>query len=219
MGMPGRKPLQLENQTFGSWTVICKLDTKPSRWLCICVCGNQANVLQATLRDGTSKQCKNCAMKNRKGKKYNLKHGMHGTPEYRTWDAMKQRCLNKNHRNYILYGGRGITVCDRWLSFENFYKDMGNRPFPKAQLYIIDNDKGYYPANVRWATNKQNSHNRRTCKTVVFKGKKVKVVDLIKDYDIDLINFKNRLLLGWSVEKALLTPIDKSKSHSKKGKK
>ncbi len=89
------------------------------------------------------------------------KHGMCGTPEYNTWHSMKTRCYNKNVTYYKYYGGRGIKVCESWKnSFRAFYNDMGNKPFPKAQIDRINNDGNYEPGNCRWVTPKQNSQNK-----------------------------------------------------------
>lgn len=87
---------------------------------------------------------------------------MGGTPEYQTWTAMKNRCRLPNTRGFHRYGGRGITYCERWESFENFYADMGSRPDPSLQLDRIDNDGNYEPSNCRWATRVENSRNRST---------------------------------------------------------
>lgn len=80
--------------------------------------------------------------------------------EYRAWKAMRKRCNNKNYHAYHRYGGRGITICDRWDSFENFYEDMGNSPSNIHQLDRIDNDGDYKPLNCRWVTPKENANNR-----------------------------------------------------------
>ncbi len=89
-------------------------------------------------------------------------HGMHRTTEYSIWESMKERCCNSNKETYKNYGGRGITVCDRWKnSFKAFYEDMGPRPFPKAQLDRIDNDGNYEPGNLHWVTSAENHQNKR----------------------------------------------------------
>ncbi len=88
-------------------------------------------------------------------------HEMRGAPEYRAWDAMKQRCTNPKNVGWDRYGGAGITVCERWMrSFENFLADMGPRPGPDYSLDRIDGAKGYAPDNCRWATRSEQQRNR-----------------------------------------------------------
>lgn len=92
----------------------------------------------------------------------NFKHGMIGTPEYKTWARMKNRCFNVGGPDYPNYGGRGITVCEEWRSdFMAFFNHVGPRPTPKHSIDRIDNDKGYEPGNVRWATVAEQNLNRR----------------------------------------------------------
>ena len=89
------------------------------------------------------------------------KHGMCRTIEYNTWCNMIQRCYSKKHNSYHRYGGRGISICESWKnSFEAFLKDMGSKPFLKAQIDRINNDGNYKPSNCRWVTRKQNCQNR-----------------------------------------------------------
>ena len=87
-------------------------------------------------------------------------HRMYGTPTYRSWASMIQRCTNEKRHNYAYYGGRGITVCVRWRDFDAFLADMGERP-DGTTLDRIDNEGNYEPGNCEWATPKQQSNNRR----------------------------------------------------------
>jgi len=90
-----------------------------------------------------------------------LKHGMCGTTEHRIWTSMKTRCLNPNSKSYSDYGGRGITVCDKWLDFVGFFEDMGYRPSSEHTLDRTDNDEGYCKGNCKWSTYEEQGRNKR----------------------------------------------------------
>jgi len=103
------------------------------------------------------------------------KHGMCGTPEYKTWQQMKERCYNKKHAFYYRYGGRGIIICDHWKnSFISFYADMGPRPFPEAEIDRIDNDKDYFKENCHWTTYIINMRNASSAKLTFEKAEEIR---------------------------------------------
>ena len=100
---------------------------------------------------------------------------MDGTIEYRSYASLKSRCYNKNNKDYKYYGGRGITVCDRWCdSFLAFFADMGLKPFPKAQIDRINNDGDYTPENCRWTTATENNRNKSCTKLTTLKVKNIR---------------------------------------------
>ena len=168
------QPLSLEGQTFGRLTVLSRAHKNKQEnwtWLCKCECGNQKILSGDSLRSGKGKSC-GCLRLVVCAKMHagNITHGdwIGGKPsaEIKIWCAIQQRCLNPKHRAYHRYGGRGIKICRRWRKFENFLADMGRRPpgiHGKRAKYTIDrmdNDKGYYKRNCKWATMKEQATHR-----------------------------------------------------------
>lgn len=153
-------------ERFGRWTVIGNAEpsrTGLPRWECRCDCGVTRNVRRAHLRNGASQSC-GC-LKRELSISRRTTHGhtsnRKASPEYRSWLHMLQRSTNPNNHRYSDYGGRGITVCESWLSFENFLSDMGPRPSRKHSIDRKNNELGYCKANCRWATLTQQAHNTR----------------------------------------------------------
>lgn len=175
-------------------------------WECLCDCGNTSVVVGSSLRSGNTTSC-GCY-----GKSVSKKHGRSrdSTPEYRVWACMLSRCRNANDKGYHNYGGRGIRVCERWLSFGDFLADMGERPSPKHSLdRHPDNNGNYEPGNCRWATKKQQDTNRRTTRLVTFEGETLCIKDWAKKFSIGYDVLLNRFNLGWSPDAAFFTPPNK----------
>lgn len=156
-------------------------------------------------------------------------HGEGGTqnrtPEYTAWAAMIQRCCNPNRFNYERYGGRGITVCQRWRdSFPAFLADVGRKPGPKYTLDRYPNQKGNYePGNVRWATPKEQARNTRRNVLLTIKSVTKSLSEWAEQYRIrqGLVSYRINIL-GWDVLKALTAPVvagqkTKPRTHCKRG--
>lgn len=124
-----------------------------AKWLCRCACDKTVAVYQFNLTNGKTGSC-GCRKRDAV-----TKHGKHLSRTYVSWQHMKTRCSDPKHPSFHRYGGRGISVCERWLSFENFLADMGERPAGRT-LDRVDNDRGYEPGNCRWATPKEQVNNR-----------------------------------------------------------
>ena len=119
---------------------------------------------------------------------------------------MIQRCENPNHKSYKDYGGRGITVCERWKLFENFYEDMGERP-EATSLDRIDFNGNYELENCRWADSIQQGNNKRSSKMIEFDGKVQTSIQWAREYGIGPKTLLYRLKNGWGIEKALKTNV------------
>ena len=124
-------------------------------WKCKCTCGQIIFRNSYYLTSGITKSCGCLALET------HTTHGMHKAPIYQTWKTMIQRCENPNHTSYKYYGSRGITVCDRWHSFEAFFEDMEPRPKEMTLDRYPDNNGNYEPNNCRWATPKEQGANKR----------------------------------------------------------
>jgi hypothetical protein len=144
-----------------------------------------------------------------------VKHGMHRHPVYAVYSAMIQRCCNSNNESYHRYGGRGITVCDRWRhgegglsAFECFFMDMADRPTSKHTLERKKNDEGYNPDNCKWATRKEQQSNIRSNVKVAFDGREVTLSELSRMSSVHFDTLKYRIFKkGWPVVRAVTAPL------------
>lgn len=189
---------------YGRLTVIGRAENNrqgKAMWICACQCGEQAIIYGSSLRSGATHSC-GC-LNAEISRVVNTRHGLAGTPEYTTWKSMKGRCLNPRDHSFSNYGGRGIMICERWLSdFKNFIFDMGPRPSPKHSLDRIDNNGDYEPTNCRWATAKEQSGNMRKSVLVTYEGRTQCVAAWANEFDMKRSTLRGRVLRGWPIEKA-----------------
>lgn len=179
------KKIDLMGNKYGRLTVIGVAESrrKPSGalmsyWLCECDCGTKKEISGEALRDGRVITC-GCGVKERIAK-LNYSHGMSNIREYKSWQHIKYRCLNKNAAKYPDYGGRGITICERWInSFENFYSDMGKAP-DKHTIDRIDVNGNYEPTNCRWASNTTQTNNQRKTIRIDFHGEQLTMSEIAR---------------------------------------
>lgn len=211
----------LTGVVFGRLTVLgFKGQTKDGYkvWFCICACKNIIAAKGGNLKSGntTSCSCANIEIV----KSISTKHGQskkgQWTAEYCSWASMLARTQNKNCKEYTYYGGRGITVCDRWQKFENFFADMGEKPGKKYSLDRIDNNGNYCPENCRWATMKEQCDNRRSNRLITHNGKTKNIGQWGLEYGISPYVISGRIKRGWSIDKSLTTPlIEPTKNRNK----
>jgi hypothetical protein len=187
---------ELSGKQFGDWKIICR-STIPQRWVCRCKCEAVATVRQSDLLNGKSKCCRACG---------STKHGKQGTPTYESWHSMIQRCTNPKSPSYADYGAMGVSVCPAWLTFEGFFRDMGERPAGMTLDRFPDKSGDYEPGNCRWATGKQQQRNKANNSTVTFRGEVRLLIDLSEEFGVHRDTIAGRLRRGWDVERAVTSP-------------
>lgn len=201
------KFLDLTDKTFGRLTVTGPAIRRAGRvhWQCRCECGSTPVVFVGSLRAGRTESC-GCLRAETTAAR-NHAHGGTSLPEYRVWLSMRTRCTNSAEPSYPRYGGRGIQVCERWESFENFLADMGSRPTRHHQIERTDNDGNYEPGNCRWATRSENCNNRVSSRVLVHDGRTLTLAEWARETGLNSHTVANRIdRLGWSVQRALTTP-------------
>ena len=206
----GQREKAMIGNKFGRLTVIKENGRTKDRhilWLCQCSCGTYTEVSGKRLRSGWTRSC-GClqrditAERNKKNKGIRrVEHRLKDIPEYSVWNSMLTRCNNKNRDNYARYGGRDITVCKRWLTFKNFYADMGKRS-EGMTIERIDNNEGYCPENCKWATYKEQMRNTRRTRMITYRNKTQCVTDWAEELGVGSGKLFYRLKL-YPVEIAL----------------
>lgn len=168
-----------------------------------CSCGNECIKRTDHVNSGRTLSCGCLALEVR------TTHGKSNTPEYTSWLSMKQRCLNPKAISYQYYGGRGITICERWLeNFENFLEDMGEKPSEDLSIHRIDNDGNYCKENCRWATNEEQANVTSKNKIVDYDGKTKTYSQWQKEIGGCRSVITNRVnRYGWTQEEAVSTPV------------
>lgn len=196
---------------YGSLIVLGRAENNKrdkAMWHCLCDCGTETIVLGSSLRYGYSKSCGCKAVAK-------TKHGLSRTKEYAIWASIIQRCHNVNSSGYVAYGGRGIFVCDRWRnSFEAFLEDMGCKP-DNHSIDRIDNSGPYSLENCRWVTHREQMNNTRKNKLLSHNGKVLTVRQWADELGFSYDAIRQRVLKGWSAERALSTPVAKRKARYK----
>lgn len=194
--------IDMVGKRFGRWMPILdcgKSDSGKYQYLCVCDCGESKVVAGIYLRSGGSRSCGCFQRESTSIRKGNQSHGKAKTSVYISWQSMKTRCTNSNHKHYHRYGGRDISYDPRWETFENFYADMGDKPAGYT-LERIDNSKGYSKDNCKWASRKEQLRNTISTVLLTHKGKTQCMLDWAKDTGLKYSTIRSRVNLGWTAD-------------------
>ena len=203
------KFIDLTGQTFHRLTVMKRAENTPwgsARFLCKCSCGKEKIIRAYELISGIVKSCGclNDELCSTLAQRTCTIHGMSKTHLHNVWLAMIARCGNKHNAKYKDYGGRGITVCERWYEFLKWYSDMGEPPTNKHMIERIDNNGNYEPSNCRWATPKEQANNKRNNIVMEYHGKKQTLKQWSEELGINYHTLYSRLTQSrWPVGKVL----------------
>jgi len=213
--------MDLTGQVFGRLTVISEAESstysfqpknstkrktqRRRNWHCRCACGTLTVVTHGALKNHTT-SC-GCA-KREDFIQRSTTHHMSNTPEHKTWMNMRRRCNNPQGSDIQDYKLRGITVCERWNSFENFFADMGIRPSARHSIERVDNDLGYSPGNCIWALPRIQGNNKRNNIVLTFQNQTHTLAEWSRIQHIDYAVLRARVRrYKWSVERALTEPV------------
>lgn len=213
----GRKRIDLTGKRFGKLMVISFNSMRGTRsyWNCVCDCGNENIVSSDHLKNGDIVSC-GCVKRSTLPPS-NKKHGMSNTRLYTIWKLMKYRCSNPSRREYRIYGGRGIKVCDEWNEFDSFMRWAVNNGYSEElTLDRIDNDGNYTPSNCRWASRQTQSLNKSTNRYITHNGQTKTITQWATENNIPYYVLKKRIdILNWDFERAISEPPKKIKKRRK----
>ena len=203
--------LNLVNQKFGRLIVTDFAYSKNGRsyWKCKCECGNEKIIIGKDLRNGHINSC-GC-LRIETSRKRMTTHGSTDSRLYNIWCSMKQRCEHPTKEKHLKdYKNRGITVCDEWHDFANFQKwALKNGYKDNLSIDRIDNNKGYYPENCRWADNIIQANNKRNNRRLTYNNKTQTIAQWARELGMNYNTLDQRIRMGWSVEKAFNKPMCK----------
>lgn len=201
--MPRSK--NLEGKKFGFLSVLKDSGEKSSnrsiKWECLCICGKKIFVETSTLLTKNQKSC-GCKTARNPVTKHGHSKNKTASKTYNSWANMHQRCGNPNHPKYKNYGGRGITVCKEWSSFNSFLFDMGEKP-EGMTIERIDVNKGYSKENCKWASHKEQANNKTCTEILSFNGEKMTAAQWAEYLGIKFSTLRMRLYRNWPLERAL----------------
>ena len=194
--------IDMTDRRYGRLTVVKPSSVDPEKWVCQCDCGKTKEINGCSLRRGLTQSCGclHVEMLKARGTHHKSK-----TKIYRLWSMMLDRCNNPKNKYYPRYGKRGIKVCKRWETFDNFYADMGERPNGKS-LDRIDNDQGYTPDNCRWASRREQNLNKADNRRLTYQGKTQTLLEWSEELGINYSTLNTRLQRGWPDERVLGQP-------------
>ncbi len=205
--------IDLVGEIFGRLAVLREAGTNASGnvlWECLCSCGSSATVIGTLLRRGDTRSC-GCLFAEGNART----HGGSRTRIYGVFKNMLRRCTNPHDRSWKYYGGRGITVCDEWRGrggFGRFRDHVKQSPGPGYTIERIDNNRGYSPGNVRWATQTEQMRNRRNTVFIVVGAERRPLAEWLEKLGVSRSTYKKRRRLGWTIQDALTRPRRKIRS-------
>jgi hypothetical protein len=205
------KKTDLSGERFGRLVALTYVESGAGGnaiWLWACDCGKQKRILANVVKSGRSKSC-GC-WRAESSAILGVRHTRHGhatrdmeSRTYRSWRQMLDRCRRKKNKKYASYGERGITVCERWHTFENFLADMGEVPANLSLDRFPDNNGNYEPGNCRWATQVEQARNKRVSIYVTLNGQRVFLKDAAMMCGVNYRTALTRRRKGWSVDRIL----------------